>query len=333
VFQEIVNFAPQNLVTRPAQPFFSMKNTIYLLPAFLAAALLLAFSGTEPKDATELGQRLFADPILSLDSSISCQSCHIPEFAFADTARFSRGVGGRLGRRNAPSIMNMSARSHLFFDGRVLALEDQVLIPIQDSLEMRMTLPEVERRLRRHAVYGPAFEAIFGRKANTDDLASAIAEFVRTLETPATPYDRWMNDEPGGMNDAAARGRGIFIGKGRCFDCHFGADLTGDEFRNVGLFNGKDLNDPGRSAITRKPEDLGKFKVAGLRNVALTAPYMHNGMFKTLDEVIDFYNDPAKVVPDGLNRDTSLAKPMNLTKYEKADLKAFLEALTDDRFN
>ncbi len=309
-----------------------MKKSPFYILALFAAALLLAFSGTEPKDATELGKQLFADPILSLDSTISCQSCHIPEFAFADTARFSRGVGGQLGRRNAPSIMNMSARSHLFFDGRVLALEDQVLMPIQDSLEMRMTMPEVALRLRRNKVYGPAFEKIFGRPANVEDMAAAIAEFVRTLETPATPYDRWMNDEPGGMSDAAARGRDIFIGKGRCFDCHFGADLTGDEFRNVGLFNGKDLNDAGRSAITRNPTDLGKFKVAGLRNVALTAPYMHNGMFKSLDEVIDFYNDPAKVVPDAINRDTVLAKPMNLTKYEKADLKAFLEALTDDRF-
>jgi cytochrome c peroxidase len=309
-----------------------MKKSHLLLPLAFAAALLLAFSSTEPKDPVELGQRLFSDPILSLDSTISCQSCHIPEFAFADTAQFSRGVGGRLGRRNAPSTMNMSARSHFFFDGRVLALEDQVLMPIQDTLEMRMTLPEVALRLRRNKVYGPAFERIFGRPANVEDMAAAIAEFIRTLETPATPYDRWMNDEPGGMGDAAARGRDIFIGKGRCFDCHFGADLTGDEFRNIGLFDGKELDDPGRSAITKRPEDLGKFKVAGLRNVALTAPYMHNGLFKTLDEVIDFYNDPSKVVPDAINRDTILAKPMNLTPYEKADLKAFLEALTDDQF-
>ncbi|MCC6727047.1 MAG: cytochrome-c peroxidase [Saprospiraceae bacterium] len=309
-----------------------MKKNHLALFAFIVAAFLVAFSSTEPKDITELGKQLFSDPILSLDSTISCQSCHIPEFAFADTARFSRGVGGRLGRRNAPSTMNMSARSHFFFDGRVLALEDQILMPIQDTLEMRMTLPEVALRLRRNKVYGPAFEKLFGRPANVEDMASAIAEFIRTLETPATPYDRWMNDEPGGMSDAAARGRDIFIGKGRCFDCHFGADLTGDEFRNIGLYNGKDLNDPGRSAITRNPADLGKFKVAGLRNVALTAPYMHNGMFKTLDEVIDFYNDPSKVVPDAIGRDTVLAKPMNLTKWEKADLKAFLEAMTDDQF-
>jgi cytochrome c peroxidase len=207
-----------------------------------------------------------------------------------------------------------------------------LLIPIQDTLEMRMTLAQVELRLRRHPVYGPAFVEIFGRKATPEDLASALAEYVRSLETPATPYDRWMNDEPGGMGDAAARGRHVFIEKGKCFKCHFGADLTGDEFHNIGLYNGQGLNDVGRFAITHQPADLGSFKVAGLRNVALTAPYMHNGMFKTLDEVIEFYNDPAKLVPGAINRDTILAKPMNLTEWEKADLKAFLEALTDDRF-
>lgn len=310
---------------------FSMKIRRLILPVLLAS-LLLAFSSTEPKDAVELGQRLFADPILSLDSTVSCQSCHIPAFAFADTARFSLGVGGRLGRRNAPSITNMAARQHYFYDGRVVALEDQVLMPIQDTVEMRLKLPELEQRLRRHAVYGPAFERVFGRKANAEDLGKALAEFVRTLETSATPYDRWMFDEPGGMSEAAARGRDIFLEKGKCFSCHFTPDFTADEFKNVGLYNGKNLNDVGRFAITRDPADLGKFKVPGLRNVALTAPYMHNGQFRNLDEVIEFYNDPSKVVPDAINRDTTFAKPLGLTAGEKADLKAFLEALTDDRF-
>lgn len=309
-----------------------MKKIHFLLPVTFAAALLLAFSGTEPKDATELGERLFSDPILSLDSTISCQSCHLPEYAFADTAMVSRGVGGRLGKRNAPGITNMAGRSHFFFDGRVVSLEDQVLMPIQDTVEMRLTLEQVEQRLRRHAVYGPVFQRVFGRKANAEDLAKALADFVRTLETAATPYDRWMFEEPGGMSEAAVRGREIFLEKGKCFDCHFTPDFTADEFKNIGLYNGKDLNDVGRFAITKNPADLGSFKVPGLRNVAVTAPYMHNGKFRTLDEVIDFYNDPAKVVPDAINRDTTLAKPLNLTTAEKSDLKAFLEALTDDRF-
>lgn len=309
-----------------------MKRFRFLLPLIIVSAILLAFSGTGPKDATQLGEQLFSDPILSLDSTVSCRSCHLPEFAFADTAVFSRGVGGRLGRRNAPTITNMASRSHFFFDGRAATLEQQVLMPIQDTVEMRATLGLVEQRLRSHPVYGPAFREIFGRPATSDDLAAALATFVLTLETADTPFDRWMFDEPEGMSEAAVQGREVFLGKGRCFDCHFSPDFTGDEFRNVGLYNGKKLRDTGRFAFTGDSTDLGKFKVPGLRNVAVTAPYMHNGMFRTLDEVIDYYDKPDKVVPDAIGRDSLLAEPLGLTPGEKADLKAFLEALTDRRF-
>lgn len=121
--------------------------------------------------------------------------------------------------------------------------------------------------------------------------------------------------------------------KGKCFDCHFSPDFTGDEFRNIGLYNGKALNDTGRFAVTGDALDKGKFKVPGLRNVALTAPYMHNGMFATLEEVIDYYDTPDKFIGDAIGRDTLMARPLGLTAEEKSDLKAFLEALTDDRFN
>jgi len=128
------------------------------------------------------------------------------------------------------------------------------------------------------------------------------------------------------------RGREVFMNKGKCFDCHFSPDFTGDEFRNVGLYTGKErFADSGRFEITKDSADLGKFKVPGLRNVAVTAPYMHNGMFKTLEEVIEFYDQPDKFVTGSINRDT-LVRPLNLTPQEKSDLKAFLEALTDQRF-
>ena len=121
--------------------------------------------------------------------------------------------------------------------------------------------------------------------------------------------------------------------KGKCFDCHFSPDFTGDEFRNVGLYTGRrNLADRGRFDITKDSADLGKFKVPGLRNVAVTPPYMHNGMFQTLEEVIEFYDQPNQTVPGGINRDTLLNTPLNLTQQEKSDLKIFLEALTDDRF-
>ncbi|MBK7938779.1 MAG: cytochrome-c peroxidase [Lewinellaceae bacterium] len=309
-----------------------MIRRLPILASTILALLLFSFSNTSPLTVEQLGERLFFDPILSLDSTISCASCHIPAFAFSDTAQFSKGVGGRLGKRNAQSITNMSARSHFFFDGRAGTLEQQVLMPIQDTLEMRATPELVTRRLRSHPGYDAAFRQLFGKQGDMDLLARALAAYVRTLETPDTPFDRWMQDRPGGMEEAAVRGRQIFMNKGKCFDCHFSPDFTGDEFRNVGLYNGKNLHDTGRFAVTRDSADLGKFKVPGLRNVAVTAPYMHNGMFRTLEEVIEYYDTPDKFVHDAIARDTLLAKPLGLSVQEKSDLKFFLEALTDKQF-
>ncbi|MBV6438903.1 MAG: cytochrome-c peroxidase [Haliscomenobacteraceae bacterium CHB4] len=296
------------------------------------ATLLFSFANSAFPTVEKLGERLFFDPILSLDSTVSCASCHIPQFAFADTARLSRGVGGRLGRRNAPAVTNMSARQHFFFDGRALTLEQQVLMPIQDTLEMRATPELVTSRLRSSGDYSVAFQQLFGKQADMGSLANALAAYIRTLETSDTPFDRWMQDKPNPMSEAAVRGREIFMNKGKCFDCHFSPDFTGDEFRNIGLFNGKDLNDTGRFAITRDSADLGKMKVPGLRNVAVTAPYMHNGMFGTLEEVIDYYDNPNAFVHNSIGRDTLLARPLGLTPQEKSDLKSFLEALTDEQF-
>lgn len=292
----------------------------------------LAFQLPDPVTPEKLGEQLFSDPILSLDSTISCASCHIPAFAFCDTATFSRGVGGKTGRRNSPGITNMSARPYFFFDGRAASLEQQALMPIQDSLEMHATLPVVAQRLKDHAGYNRAFQQLYGTSATPEKIGEVLAAFVKTLETGNTAFDRWMNDGPDPMSDAAVRGREVFMNKGKCFDCHFSPDFTGDEFRNVGLYTGEGrFADSGRFEVTKDSTDLGKFKVPGLRNAAVTGPYMHNGMFRTLDEVIDFYDQPDKFVSGSINRDT-LVRPLNLTSQEKSDLKAFLEALTDQRF-
>ncbi|MCB9308012.1 MAG: cytochrome-c peroxidase [Lewinellaceae bacterium] len=308
-------------------------NRPYLLIVFAAlAAFLFSFVPSGLSPAERLGERLFFDPVLSLDSTVSCASCHIPAFGFADTLPFSHGVDGRTGKRNTQGITNMSARAAFFFDGRAGTLEQQVLMPIFDTLEMRATPELVTSRLIRHPEYRSAFLQAYGKNPDLESLAASLAAFVRTLETSDTPFDRWMQDRPGGMSAAAVRGREVFMVKGKCFDCHFSPDFTGDEFRNIGLFNGKDLQDMGRFGVSRDSSDLGKFKVPGLRNVALTAPYMHNGMFKTLEEVIDYYDNPDAFVPDAIGRDPLLAKPLNLTVQEKSDLKAFMEALTDDRF-
>lgn len=313
--------------------FALVKQGIIITTLAVAVLLGFSFSKTPQKITKErLGEMLFFDPILSEDSSISCASCHKPAFAFADTSAFSKGVHGRLGNRNTPSAMNVSARDFLFWDGRASSLEQQALGPIENPVEMNLKLSEAIKRLNRSKKYRNLFFTVYKTAPTTKTLASAIAAYERTLETSATPNDRWMNDEPNGMTDQQVRGRDIFRVKAKCFECHFSPDFTGDEFRSIGLFNGTTHNDSGRYNVTKNPADIGKMKVPGLRNVAMTAPYMHDGSFKTLREVIDYYDNPHAKMPDGINRDSVLAKPLGLTEQDKQDLEAFLLALTDDRF-
>lgn len=310
-----------------------MKQGIIIATLALAVILGFSFSKTPQKITKErLGEMLFFDPILSEDSSISCASCHKPAFAFADTSAFSKGVHGRLGNRNTPSAMNVSARDFLIWDGRAASLEEQALGPIENPVEMNLKLSEAIKRLNRSRKYRNLFYTVYKTAPTTKTLAAAIAAYERTLETSATPNDRWMNDEPNGMTDQQVRGRDIFRVKAKCFECHFSPDFTGDEFRSIGLFNGTTHNDSGRYMVTKNLADIGKMKVPGLRNVAMTAPYMHDGSFKTLREVIDYYDNPHAKMPDGINRDSVLAKPLGLTEQDKQDLEAFLYALTDDQF-
>ena len=300
---------------------------------FALAVIATAIVCKEPANKAELGRLLFFDPILSRDSTISCASCHKPAYAFADTSAVSTGVHGRKGVRNTPPAMNLVLQQSFFWDGRAKNLEEQVLAPIANPLEMDLPVEEAVRRLRNSATYSRYFEKVFGRQPDSSTLAAAIAAFERTLETSDSPFDNWkMYKDTSAVSAAAKRGFALFNGKGKCVSCHFGADFTQPDFRNIGLFDGKELNDSGRMVITGNPDDIGRFKIGSLRNVAVTAPYMHNGMFRTLDEVIEFYNDPAKIVPHAINRDTLLARPLGLTAEEKSDLRAFLLSLTDKRF-
>lgn len=287
----------------------------------------------EPGSKEELGELLFHDSILSRGNSISCASCHKPEYAFADTVALSVGIDGIIGTRNTPSAMNLSARNFYFHDGRSETLEEQAGGPMENPNEMDIPLSMIVKKLNKHRQYRSFFVKIFGNTATKENLVEALAAYERTLETNNTAFDHFMNGEDTlSFSLSAQRGREVFNEKGKCFDCHFGPDFTGDDFKNIGLFNGKNLNDSGRFLITRAPEDIGRFKVPGLRNSAITRPYMHNGMFKTLKEVIDYYDNPDLFVPDAVNRDASLAKPLNLTPQEKKDLEAFLLSLTDERF-
>jgi len=281
----------------------------------------------------ELGKRLFFDTRLSKDGTVSCASCHKPEHAFADDRAVSPGVDGKLGTRNAPSVLNSSGRTTLFWDGRAETLEDQAIFPIENPVEMALPIAQAVERISADAQYREQFQIAYGAGPSARTLGRAIAAFEKTLDTLNSPYDRYAHGDEGAISDSAKRGRLLFIGRGKCAECHSGEDFTSDRFRNIGLFDGEALSDRGRGAITGKLQDEGQFKVPSLRNVAVTAPYMHNGMFRTLREVIDYYDQPDRFVPAGKGRDATMNLALHLTEQEKADLEAFLLALTDERFS
>lgn len=280
----------------------------------------------------DLGEKLFFDNILSADQTISCASCHKPEFAFADNVAFSLGVGQQKGIRNTPSVMNMASRPHFFHDGRSETLEEQAIVPIENPIEMNLSYDVAVQRIRSNDEYKKLFNRIYQEDPDSTNIVHALAEFQRSLESDGSaPNDLWLNEiDSSAMSASQVRGHQIFISdESKCFECHFGPDFTGDEFRNIGLFDNVNLLDKGRFDITKDSSDLGKFKVPGLRNVALTAPYMHNGMFQTLEEVIDYYSNPYDFVKKPVNMDTLMIEPLNFSKQEKEDLVNFLKSLTD----
>ena len=307
-------------------------SCIFLFCIFLLFSFSCETNNTDIKTKAGLGKKLFSEKILSKDSSVSCASCHIPTFAFADTVAFSVGIEGKLTKRNTPSVLNMKNRPYYFWDGRASTLEDQSLMPIQNPDEMGLPIEEAVKRLNQSKEYKLLFQKIFGQKPTAKNLAAAFSAFEKTLETVDSKFDDWSNNLKN-LTAPEERGRELFVGdKAKCFDCHRMEDFTTDEFKNIGLYNGKELNDAGLFNITNKEADLGKFKTPGLRNIAVTAPYMHNGMFKTLEEVVDYYNNPQAFVTNSINIDDALKSPLNLSEKEKKDLVSFLKTLTDKKY-
>ncbi len=307
-------------------------SCIFLCYIFLLFSFSFETNYTDIKTKAGLGKKLFSEKILSKDSSVSCASCHIPKFAFADTVAFSVGIEGKLTKRNTPSVLNMKNRPYYFWDGRASTLEDQSLMPIQNPDEMGLPIEEAVKRLNQSREYKLLFQKIFGQKPTAKNLAAAFSAFEKTLETVDSKFDDWSNNLKN-LTASEERGRELFVGdKAKCFDCHRMEDFTTDEFKNIGLYNGKELNDAGLFNITNKETDKGKFKTPGLRNIAVTAPYMHNGMFKTLEEVMEYYNNPQDFVTNSINIDDALKQPLGLTDREKKDIIAFLKTLTDKAF-
>lgn len=306
---------------------------------FLATAVLLMLTITGgftignvaagKRAKIKLGEQLFNEKILSKDSSISCASCHKPEFAFADSVELSTGIYGKLSSRNTPSVLNMKNRPYYFWDGRAATLEEQALMPIANEDEMGLPITEAVNRLNENDAYRRLFLKVFKRIPNATDLGAAFAAYEQTLETTNSRFDEWSNNK-GRLTASEERGRQLFTGnKAKCFDCHSMEDFTDDAFKNIGLFNGNELADAGRFLITTDSNDMGRFKTPGLRNVEVTAPYMHDGRFKTLEQVVSYYNTPFMFVDDPRNMDSLLQKPLGLTPQEKKDIVAFLKTLTD----
>lgn len=287
-------------------------------------------------ETINLGRRLYYDPLLSADRTIACASCHHPDKGFADDKPFSMGVQKKLGGRNSPTVLNAVYFTSQFWDGRAPTLEDQAKGPVQNPVEMAHTLEGVEQRLNADESYMVEFAKAFGPGPITYDMAAkAIAAFERTVLSANSPFDRYYyGGDKTALSPAALRGFHVFKdpNKANCAACHLIGDkyalFTDDQFHNVGVGVKNEVpTDLGRYAVTKQEADQGCFKTPSLRNVALTAPYMHDGSLKDLKQVVDFYVGGGNSNPF---RDPKI-KPLDfLTGQERADLVEFLKSLTGE---
>lgn len=276
----------------------------------------------------ELGRRLFYDPILSGDSTVSCASCHKQAFAFSDTLPISFGVEQRLGTQNAPSLTNIAYATSFTRAGGVPTLEMQVLVPIQETHELDFNIVLAGRRLAKDSVYSVLSKAAYDRTPDPYVITRALAAFERTLLSSNSAYDEYYyNNKKGALSKAAKRGMALFMSeRTNCSTCHVPPHFSNFAFENNGLY--EVYADSGKMRLTNKEADRALFKVPSLRNIAVTAPYMHNGSIATLEHVIEHYNQGGKQHP----HKHKLIQPLNLTKAEQQELIAFLEALTDHAF-
>jgi cytochrome c peroxidase len=275
----------------------------------------------------ELGRYLYFDPRLSADGSVSCASCHDPRKGFTDGAAVSTGIKGQQGGRSAPTVINRAYSLAQFWDGRAATLEEQVKGPIANPIEMGTTHDAMVATLGKIGAYGPLFAKAFSSQEITiDRVAQAVATFERTILSGNSPYDRYKAGDRKAMSAAQVRGMRIFFDKAKCDSCHEGVNFTLNAYANLGV--GTDRKDPdvGRFAVTKDPADWGAFKTPTLRDVARTAPYMHDGSLKNLTQVVNFYDKGG--IPNR-NLDAKI-KPLHLTEREKDDLVAFLNALTGE---
>lgn len=276
------------------------------------------------EEKVELGKRLFFDPILSADSTISCASCHLPEAAFADHQPKAVGIHRKTGMRNSPTLFNIGYAPYLFMEGKVPDLETQVIAPVQHDEEMGLNLADLLKRLEKNPYYKNQFQRAFGEKPTPGNFVRALACYERTLISGNSAYDQYIHGDSTALNEEQKLGITLFFSdRLQCSQCHGGFNFTNYGFENIGLY--EKYEDPGLQRATAIPSDEGKFKVPTLRNVAVTYPYMHDGSMKTLIDVIAFYNTGGITHPNK----SSFVKPLNLNETEQQALVAFLESLTD----
>lgn len=273
----------------------------------------------------ELGEVLFFDKALSLDSSISCAGCHIPDLAFADHNSKAIGIYGRESLRNVPSILNVNRLHAFLYDVSVPTLEMQALVPIQDSNEMGMPMGELIKRLRANQKYVASAKKLFNLDFDAFVLTRSLAAYQRTLVSNDSPFDAYLAGDHHALSASAERGWKLFSEKLYCTGCHPAPNFTLGVARNSGYMSNLD-EDPGRYRHTGKEADRNAFKIPSLRNVALTYPYMHDGSMQELEDVIAYYERGKRHV--GVD---SRIQSFQLTEEERKDLVAFLRSLTGKR--
>ena len=298
-----------------------LKNATYIRPAEA-----LAPADNQPNAARiDLGRALFFDPRLSGSNWISCASCHNPAMGWSDGLATGMGHGMKALGRATPTIVNTAFNPVQMWDGRKATLEDQALGPIEADVEMAQDIPGLVRKLQAMPGYRKLFaEAYPGEPISGKTIAKAIASFERTVLSTESPFDRWMRGDEAAVDESVKRGFATFRGKAGCETCHSGFNFTDNGFHNIGVRNLGPKEDLGRFNERKVALMRGAFKTPTLRDVELTAPYMHNGVYRTLEEVVDHYSRGGDVKE---NLSPSM-KHAELTPQEKADLVAFMKSLT-----
>ncbi|MEC3879693.1 cytochrome-c peroxidase [Parapedobacter sp. 10938] len=296
---------------------------------------------SQPKEA--LGKLLFFDPLLSGSNQISCSSCHDPQRSWADQRSVALGNDHLQGMRNTPSLLNVGARKSLFWDGRALTLESQVLSPIEAHHEMASDPQEIREKLEAIPRYRELFAEAYGDSvASFDRVGEALAAFQRTIIGRRSRFDRFVEGEYERLTDQEIKGLHLFRTKARCMNCHFGPHFTDEQFHNIGLtYYKRKYEDLGRYEVTKDPEDVGRFRTPSLRDVMHNDPWMHNGLFSNIMGVVNIYNSGMHMINPSAEEKAAdplypvtdpILRPLELTADEKEAVVAFLGAITATQY-